>query len=283
MAEKKRVVVLQTARKPTTSSDISTWIPGGPAEVSATSRTHIEGNYTSSNGINIGENINPGGSGNIYTSSSGFSSNVNTKLISNYFSLHFIGNNSGLTSGSNITGSSLVGKTADASISGNWTKTVVGFYCQVSDKPAGSGAEADGYGQATTFRISAVYLDANRRVRIMDMCQGGTQILGHTWNTRPGPTWKDMAYFANDRASIINGGWMHLGWTLNFTHVKTGGGPPNFKNCTANVRYLTPLVSNSSDGGLYSGSTRLYTVVPARNSWSVHTGLPSGRHSILTV
>ena len=278
-----RVVTLQTARKPTTSSDISKWIPGGPAEVSATSRTHIEGNYTSSNGINIGENINPGGSGNIYTSSSGFSSNVNTKLISNYFSLHFIGNNSGLTSGSNITGSSLVGKTASTSISGNWTKTVVGFYCQVSDKSAGSGSEADGCGTATTFRISAVYLDANRRVRIMDMCQGGTKILGHTWNSRPGPTWKDMANFVNDRASIINGGWMHLGWTLNFTHNKTGGGPPNFKNCTANVRYLTPLVSNISDGGLYTGPTNLHTVVPARNSWSVHTGLPSNRYSILTV
>ena len=279
----KRVVALQTARKPTTSSDISKWIPGGPAEVSAINRTHIVGNYTSSNGINIGENTNPGGGGNVYTSSSGFSSNVQTKTDNLFYSLHFIGSNSGLTSGSNITGSSLVGKTASTSISGNWTKTVVGFYCQVSDKPTGSGSEADDYGQATTFRISAVYLDANRRVRIMDMCQGGTQILGHTWNTRPGPTWKDMAYFANDRASIINGGWMHLGWTLNFTHVKTGGGPPNFKNCTANVRYLTPLVSNSSDGGLYSGSTRLYTVVPARNSWSVHTGLPSGRHSILTV
>ena len=278
-----RVVTLQTARKPTTSSDISTWIPGGPAEVSATSRTHIEGNYTSSNGINIGENINPGGSGNIYTSSSGFSSNVNTKLISNYFSLHFIGNNSGLTSGSNITGSSLVGKTASTSISGNWTKTVVGFYCQVSDKSAGSGSEADGCGTATTFRISAVYLDANRRVRIMDMCQGGTKILGHTWNSRPGPTWKDMAYFANDRASIINGGWMHLGWTLNFTHYKACGGGPKQKNCTANVRYLTPLVSNVSDGGLYTGPTNLHTVVPARNSWSVHTGLPSNRYSILTV
>ena len=279
----KRVVALQTARKPTTSSDISKWIPGGPAEVSATNRTHIVGNYTSSNGINIGENTNPGGGGNVYTSSSGFSSNVQTKTDNLFYSLHFIGNNSGLTSGSNITGSSLVGKTADASISGNWTKTVVGFYCQVSDKSAGSGSEADGCGTATTFRISAVYLDANRRVRIMDMCQGGTKILGHTWNTRPGPTWKDMAYFVNDRASVINGGWMHLGWTLNFTHYKACGGTTKQKNCTANVRYLTPLVSNISDGGLFTGPTNLHTVVPARNSWSVHTGLPSDRYSILTV
>ena len=117
----------------------------------------------------------------------------------------------------------------------------------------------------------------------MDMCQGGTKILGHTWNTRPGGTWKDMAYFVNDRASIINGGWMHLGWTLNFTHYKDCGGATKQKNCTANVRYLTPLVSNISDGGLFTGPTNLHTVVPARNGWSVHTGLPSNRYSILTV
>jgi len=281
---KKRVIALQTARKPTSSSDILTWIPGGPAEVSATSRTHIVGTYTSSNGYSAGENINPGGSGNIYTSSEGFSSNVQTKTNTQFYSLHFIGNNSGLTSGSNITGSSFLGKTASTSISGNWTKTVVGFYCQISRKPSGSGDSADGCGRTKTFRICAVYLDTNRQIRIMDMCEGGSKILGHTWNTEPSGTgWYDMAYFVNDRTSVISGGWRHLGWIINFTHYKNCGGNQQQKNCTGRVRYLTPLVSNTSDGGLFTGPTALHTVVPARNSWSVHTGLASNKYSILTV
>ncbi len=101
---KKSVIALQTARKPTSSSNISTWIPGGPAEVSATGRTHVVGDYTSSNGYASGENINAGGSGNIYTSSEGFSSNVQTKTNNLFFTQHFIGSNSGLKYGSRITG-----------------------------------------------------------------------------------------------------------------------------------------------------------------------------------
>ena len=94
-------------------------------ETNKPTRSHIVGGYTSSNGHSSSETINPGNvGGNIYTSSNGFQATVQTKSSTTFYSQHFIGDpNIGAKSGSNITGSSLIGSHA-TSTQACWMKGV---------------------------------------------------------------------------------------------------------------------------------------------------------------
>jgi hypothetical protein len=66
-------------------------------------------------------------------------------------------------------------------------------------------------------------------------------------------------------------------------HEKTCGGNTKQKNCTGRIRYLTPLVSSDSNGGLYFGSPNKHQVIAPRMTYSSYSSLPSNRYGIYTI
>lgn len=233
----------------------------------STTRTHIVGTTESTDGYSFGENINTGTvGGNPYTDSDGFYATVNTSSSSKYYSQHFIGNNSGLTSSGSI-----VQPFADKQVSTSYTaghiRNVVGFVCEISSKPtSGSSSENDGCGRAYGFRIAGVYLNTSRKIRIMDLCEGGTKVFGHSWNSSADQNWYGMSYYSKSMSTIIDNNYLHIGWIFNFSHERTCGGGGKQKNCTARIRYLSPIVS--SDGTLSFTEAAKHQVVPAVQAYS---------------
>ena len=280
----KRVITLQDARKPSSSSLIMSWIPGGPTKLTPTTRTHITGGYTSTNGCPSGENFNPGTvGGNIYTGSGGFYASVSTKSSDPFYTQHYIGPTQGLTSGGVVNGSDFVGKLIFSTTASNWGKRVIGFYCQVSSlHEGGSGSEIDGCGVCNTFRISGVYVDKNGRVRIVDMCAGGNKLTGHTWNTQADSNkWVDMSYYTSYKDTILNNDFALMGWVVGMTHQKVCGNKT--KNCTGRIRYLAPLVSSYDNGGLYAGPPDIYQVWPPEEGYLSALNSPSNQYGVGTI
>lgn len=271
-----RLITIPDSRKPSSSSEVRLWTPGGPGEITNTERTHVVGSYTSSNGYNSGENTNPSTGGNIYTSSSGFYATVNTSKSNDFYTHSFIGSasNSNYSSG-NLYGSGLIGSGVYNGATSSWTKGVKGFVCEVSnDPPSGGGSANDGCGSVNTFRISGVFVDSNGKIRIYDMTAGGTKVFGHTWNTRPSNGWNKMCYYcnSNDQLSMY-----HLGWIIAFTHKKVCGGGTVQKNCKGAVRYLQPMVAENH-GGLYTSATNKWQIIEGSRRWDARN-----THSFLTV
>ena len=290
---KKRIVLLRNKRQPTSSDPITSWIPGGPAETNATGHIHVAGKYTSTDGYNSDENLRPGTnnySGNIYTSSDGFYVNVRTKQNqTDFYTQTMVGAASfgawvqDSTNGSYVDATSLVGTGIYDNNTSCFVDRVVGFYCQVSAIHAPSessdNSDNDGMGICRTFRISAVYADKNGKVRVIDMTQGGSKVLGHTWNNdlQNADGWKDMCYTSNSRSTILNNDYKLFGWILGFTHYKSNKSNVT-KNCTGRVRYLTPLVSSNTDGTLVTGGIAKLQIVPGMRRWDER-----GKYPFLTV
>jgi hypothetical protein len=272
-----RLITIPDSRKPSSSTEVRLWTPGGPGVITNTTRSHVVGSYTSSNGINSGENFNPSDTGgNIYTSSSGFYARVNTSSTSELYTHHFIGanGNSAYNSGGTLQGSSLIGASVYNSAKSSWTKGVKGFVCEVSnDVPKDGSTANDGCGSVNTFRISGVFVDSNGRIRIYDMTAGGTKVFGHTWNTRPSAGWNNMCYYcnSNDQLSMY-----HLGWVIAFTHKKVCGGGSVNKNCIGSVRYLQPMVAENH-GGLYTSAVNKWHIIEGNRRWDERN-----THSFLT-
>ena len=280
----KRVITLQDAAKPTSSSLIMSWIPGGPTKLTPTTRTHIQGSYTSSNGCPSGENFNPGVvGGNIYTGSGGFYASVSTKSSDQFYTQHYIGPNLNLTSGGVITGSTFVRRAVSPNIVSTWGKRVIGFYCQVSSiHEGGSGSEIDGCGVCNSFRISGVYVDKSGLVRIVDMCAGGNKLTGHTWDTQADTgSWVDMSYYTSYKDTILINDFTLMGWVVGMTHQKVCGSKT--KNCTGRVRYLVPLVSSYGNGTLVTGQPDIYQVWPVEMPWATHKNSPVNPYPVGTI
>lgn len=230
---------------------------GTKAKFSDGTRTHLSGNTSTDNGKTLGENINAGGSGNIYTSSDGFYSNVQTKTSTIFYSKHFIGHKNGNTISK--------GSSISSSTKSSWMEDVIGFHCEISTRPAGSGSEADGCGKVDQFRIAAVYADNSSKVRIMEMTQGGTAYSSQKYNSSPGTGWKALSYGLSqtDSTKVINEHWRLYGWIVEYTHKKTCGGGSKQKNCSGRIRYMRPLVSptgSNSLGSSYTRSQLIYTI-----------------------
>ncbi len=221
--------------------------PGGSgttATFSNTSRANLGGSTSTDNGQTLSSSIDPGGSGSIY-STSGFESNVQTKTTGYFYSKHFIGHKNG---NSIIKGSQILSSTQST-----WTQNVIGFHCEISAKPTGSGSESDGCGEVNQFRVCAVYSDSSSKVRIMEMTKPGIKISSQGFQSTPGTSWTKFSYSlsSSDASKVINGGWYLYGWIFEFRHQKTCGGGSKQKNCTGRLRYMRPLVSKS--GSLGSG------------------------------
>lgn len=277
------------ARKPTTSSSITSWHNAkiGSVTFGAIQRSHIIGSFQTTNGTTQSENINAGGAGDIYASPTGFYANVQTKTSTVFSTLHFIGATDGLSVSSGKISNLTMGTRMSSSIQGQFTRNVVGFWCEVNGSPTGSGDEADGCGKCKSLRVSAVYIDSDDRIRVMDMCaaSGVTRILNRSWNSQLSQSWEGMSYSLSPSNSqtVVQGGWMHIGWILNMTHEKTCGGGQKQKNCTGRIRYLTPLVSSYTDGRLYTGSPSRHQVMIPRMTLQNLRGLPSNRHAIYAI
>lgn len=280
MASKHQVIALPDARVPNSGDNPTNWYSSGAGQVnySRPNRSHIVGSFTSSNGQTQSENVNSGASGEIYKSG-GFLANVQTKTSTTFSTLHYIGP----TDGINLSGLAM-GQTFSTSAKALFTRNVVGFRAQVSGAPTGSGSEGDGCGKCASFRVSAVYMDQNRRLRVMEMCQKGTKIFGQTWNSQLPTNWVSMAYslVSSDRSIVINNEYLHMGWVLNLTHKKTCGGGTKQKNCTGRMRYLTPLVTSSSSG-FSTGAPLRHQVLNPYITWSEFNSLPSNKHAIHTL
>ena len=203
-------------------------------------RHHQSGDTTTDNQTKqtLGENINSGGSNSLYTSSDGFYSNVQTKTNNIFYSQHFIGHKNGNTikSGSSI----------NTSTQSTWLRDVIGFHCEISSRPGGSGSAADGCGRVDQWRIAAIYADTSNKCRIMEMTKGGVKLSSHAYNSHPGSNWVILSYSLNssDAATVINNKWLLYGWIVEYTHKKTCGGSTVQKNCSGRTRYMRPLVSN---------------------------------------
>ncbi len=239
------------------SKDATSW-PGTTtsAKFSGTDRTHLSGNTSTDNGTTLGENTNSGGSGNIYTSSNGFYSNVGTKTSTVFYSKHFIGHQNGNTISK--------GSSVSSSTKSTWTRDVIGFHCEISSKPTGSGSEADACGRVDQFRICAVYADSSSKLRIMEMTDPGVKVSSLNFQSDPGSSWTKFSYVLNsgDASTVISGGWRLYGWIVEFRHKKTCGGGSKSKNCTGRVRYMRPIVSPtgySSLGSSYLKSMLIYS------------------------
>lgn len=226
------------------------------AKFSGEDRSHVSGNTETENGHTLGENINPGGSGSIYTDSEGFYSNVQTKTSSNFYSCHFIGH-----LGKN---SIMNEETINSLTESTWTRNVVGFHCEVSAKPTGSGDTADGCGRVDQFRIAAVYsrfLSGSQRQAIMEMTEGGTRYSTQKYNENPGQGWKVLSYGLSQSDSEKVRSWKFYGWIIEMRHKKTCGGNNKAKNCTGRVRYMRPIISHGGTNDLsssYNKSALIY-------------------------
>ena len=202
-------------------------------------RNHQSGSTTTDNRNKqtLGETIDPGRSNSLYSSSDGFYANVQTKTSTIFYSQHFIGHKNGNTikSGSSI----------NTSTQSTWLQDVIGFHCEISSRPGGSGDEADGCGRVDQWRIAAVYADPNNKVRIMEMTMGGEKLSSHAYNSHPGSDWKILSYRLDnyDAMTVINNKWLLYGWIIEYTHKKTCGGGLVQKNCSGRTRYMRPLIS----------------------------------------
>jgi len=211
------------------------------ANYTGSSRSHLSGNTSTNNGVTLGENINSGRGGSIYVDSGGFWAQVQTKTSSTFTSKHFVGttSNAGYVKEGNLIPSDQ---------KSTWLRDVTGFHCEVSSSPpSGGGSENDGCGKVEKIVICAVYADANRYCRIMDMCVKGVKKGEHSYDSTPG-SWKKMCYVLkeSDANKVINGGWMLWGWVIEMKHRKTCGGSTKQKNCRGSIRYLRPIVSSNA-------------------------------------
>lgn len=280
----KQIIALPESRKPSASDNITQWYNAkvGSSQFSETTRSHITGTVTTSNGVSFSENINAGGDGNIY-SSGGLIVNVQTKTGTTFNTLNYIGSVGGISLSPFSMGQSFF-----TNVTANFTRNVVGFWAQINGAPTGSGDTADGCGKCKAMRVTAVYMDQSGRVRTIEMGQNGVKLLGVDWNatlTSTANSWSTMCYSAGvtNSRTIIDGKWMHVGWVINMSHHKDCGGNSKQKNCTGRIRYLTPLVSSNSDGGLYTGSPSKHQIVYPRSTWSSYNSLASGKYGIYTI
>lgn len=271
MSSKQNIITLPDRQRPIEDTDTpESWQPG--IAFHDTTRYHIVGSTETTDGYSMGENINPGTvGGNPYTDENGFYATVKTSSSTKYYTQHFIGNGSGLVDGNNKITQPFTNKVVATGYTAAHIPNVVGFYCNISSKPSsGSSSENDGCGRAYGFRIAGVYLNSSRKIRIMDLCKGGTKLFGHTWDTAAGSGWSKMAYYSKQMNTILDNNYLHIGWIFNFSHERTCGGGGKNKNCTGRIRYLTPIVS--SNGTLTTSNATKHLVIPAIQAYSSVVG-----------
>ena len=269
MSSTQQIITLRDKQLPGETDSPAAW--GSYIDYHNTSRSHIVGDTVTTDGYTMGENINPGTvGGNPYSDEDGFYATVNTSSSNKYFTQHFVGNNSELHSSGSIR-QPFADKQVSSAYTAGHIPNVVGFVCEVSSKPtSGSTSENDGCGRCYGFRIAGVYLNTSRKIRIMDLCKGGTKVFGHRWDSATGTDWKSMCYYSQSMSTIIDNNYLHIGWIFNFSHERTCGGKNKNKNCTGRIRYLTPIVS--SDGTLNFSPANKELVVPAIQSYSAVSG-----------
>ena len=262
-----KLLCFPAERKPSSSSSVQYWSSGGPHEYVSAQPTRVAGNITTSNGYTFGSNTNGDRRGDAITSSGGLSTTVVTGTNNWFYTSTYVGDPAGAAyNGSTIDGPNFVGSYADYGAKSTWMQGVKGFICEISDRPYpdDGSAASDNCGGAGSFRISGVFVDNSRRIRVIDMCQGGTKITGHTWNTRPADRgWKIMSYYSSTSNDMLD--WWLIGWSIQLEHHRYCGGTS--KNCTGRVRYLQPLISRDSGGPLYTGNPDRYAVCGKFREW----------------
>ena len=252
-----------------TSSKPDSW-PGTTTSsyFSRHDRAHLSGTTTTDNSSSksLDENVDPGRSGSIYADADGFNANVSTKTTKDFYSKHFVGHKKSNTISS---GSSVSDDTQST-----WLRDVVGFHCEISAAPNGTGSAADGCGTIQEFRICGVYADSSKKVRILEMTSGGTKLSSHAYNSSPGQSWKILSYALSqtDSMKVVNGGWLFYGWIVRMHHKKTCGGGTVTKNCTGRVRYMRPLISDSGSNGLSTSTSEKILVYHWENQLSTVMG-----------
>lgn len=200
----------------------------------------------------FGQTIRPGADGNIYNNSNGHKSTRTTKGRDKVWSSHWIGNTDGLSlnSDGNVIGPDLKNAVISSSYQCSFMRNVVGFICDISSIPDGSGNGADGSGRCEKWNISANYVNPKGEVKVYNMCEAGEYIAGHKYNsaTSNAWTWYMMSYrlHTKDREQVVNQDLRHIGWCIQYLHHKYTGGDSKSKYCTGRVRYLQPLVGDAS-------------------------------------
>ena len=263
-----RVICFPAERKPTSSSNVQYWTPGGSIEYILPTFTRIDGSWTTSNGTGVGATTRGDRGGNAFASSTGFHCTVVTGTNNYFYTNTFIGNPGfGAYEGSYINGNNLVGSSVENSAQSSWILGVKGFICEVSDipYPNDGSAASDNCGGCSQWKIAGVFVDTGGRIRVVEMTIAGTKITGHSWNQRPTSrnTWYTMSYYCNNTNDMLS--WYHIGWMIEMEHKRFCGGKS--KNCTGRIRYLQPLVSRDN-GALYAGNVERWAVCGRGRTWS---------------
>jgi len=260
-----RLITLPIEQKPKSDSNVKMWMPGGSVVTNPHDRLHISGNWKTTNGYQIGENINATWQGgNIYTDSAGWKATVQSKKEDDYYSNHWIADsNVPFKSGSTIAGGSLLNSTIYGDTKGSWTKGVDGFICEVCCLPDGSGDAADGCGKVMSMSVSGVFADDYGKIKVYEMTNGGNRVTGQDHNSTLSKSWTTMSYTSKSTAARS---LFHMGWIISFHHKKTCGGNKVQKNMTGRVRYLQPLISHGS--GLSQSPATKQALIEKPRKWS---------------
>ena len=241
---------------PEEGQDTREWVPDRLlVAYGAETTTTISGTVTCDNvfkEVDFGQTVRPGADGNVYNNAFGHRSTRTTKGRDKVWSSHWIGRTNGLplNSDGNVIGPDLKTAVIDSVYQSSFMRHVVGFICDISSAPDGSGDSADGSGRCEKWNISANYVNPKGEVKIFNMCEAGEYIAGHKFNSIASNTWNwyMMSYrlHTKDREIIVDQDLRHIGWCIQYLHHKYTGGDSKSKYCTGRVRYLQPLVGDAS-------------------------------------
>tara|TARA_Y100000768_G_scaffold32973_1_gene21638 strand:+ start:5126 stop:6001 length:876 start_codon:yes stop_codon:yes gene_type:complete len=252
---KKEILMWPDCLAPSSDQVVKDWQPGSGLQIYGdTTSTNIAGTVTCDNETNtdFGQTVRTEGKSQPYTEEGGHKSTRTTKGRDKVWSSHWIGSTLGLSlnSDGNVIGPDLKTATISSAYQASFLRRVVGFVCEISSAPDGTGNSADGSGRCEKWNISANYVNSSGQVKVYNMCEAGIKIEGHTYNSTATNTWHWylMSYKLKeaDRIRVIDQDLRHIGWSIQYLHHKFTGGDTKSKYCTGRVRYLQPLVGDKN-------------------------------------
>lgn len=253
---KKQLVMWPDCKRPDASTDADTtkWSPNTFLNRYGDIKTsNISGTVDCNNvykECDFGQSVTVEGKGNPYNNVDGHKSTRQTKGRDVQWSSHWIGPTDGLPmDGDKVSGPNLKVAVIASKFQCSFMRRVVGFICDISSIPDGSGSESDGSGRCEKWNISASYVNAKGEVKILNMCEAGIKLKGHTYDSVPSSSfsWYQMSYalHRDDQDLVFNQDLRHIGWCIQYKHHKYTGGDNKSKYCTGRVRYLQPLIGDA--------------------------------------
>lgn len=244
-----QLIALPDQRAPGTTAPNNWWVHNG--SVDWTQKTHGFVKTITAHGSSVSSTLDPGQSGNIYTSSDGWKVRASSSKSQTWYSMHYFG----ATAGVNLNS---LGDNQNIN-SGNkscWLRDVTGFVCQINGAPTlngdfGSSSDAanDTCGRTKNVSVYGVYSTTGKKTKIMKFTDRGFKLASvyPAWNSVVSGEWKNFGYglSSSDASYVINNKLMLMGWVVRVAHEKHCGNKT--KNMTFRLRYMIPLVNSGGN------------------------------------